>query len=151
MLRPAAPAGDRPLMLGKTDQPALAHADQDPLCEDALKHALGAHLKSLGWTASKVAFGKTLGIDIDATKGSERWIIEVKGCGSRPAMRVNYFLALLGELLQRMTDGNMKYSIALPDLPQFRGLWKRLPDVAKTRTKITALFVDGDGHVIEDP
>jgi hypothetical protein len=64
-------------------------------------------------------------------------------------MRVNYFLAILGELLQRMDDEATKYSIALPDLPQFRGLWDGLPTLAKTRTGITALFVSQDGSVIE--
>jgi hypothetical protein len=58
-------------------------------------------------------------------------------------MRVNYFLAALGELLQRMDDTNARYSVAMPDLPQFRGLWERLPKLAKQRLGITALFVNG--------
>ena len=62
-------------------------------------------------------------------------------------MRVNYFLSALGETLQRMDDRNAKYSIALPDLQQFRSLWDRLPDLAKSRTEITALFVDEKGNV----
>jgi hypothetical protein len=63
-------------------------------------------------------------------------------------MRVNYFVAILGEMLQRMDDPNARYSIALPDLAQFRGLWERLPRLAKTRTRISALFVDAKGHVL---
>ncbi len=43
-----------------------------------------------------------------------------------------------------------KYSIALPNVGQFRGLWERLPHVAKQRIKITALFVDDGGSVTED-
>jgi hypothetical protein len=35
---------------------------------------------------------------------SARWVIEAKGGGSLNPMRVNYFLAVLGELLQRMSD-----------------------------------------------
>ncbi len=64
-------------------------------------------------------------------------------------MRVNYFLGVLGELLQRMTDPAAKYSIALPDLPQFRRLWDRLPELAKQRTGISALFVSESGRVDE--
>jgi hypothetical protein len=64
-------------------------------------------------------------------------------------MRVNYFLNVLGELLQRMDDPEARYSIGLPNLPPFRGLWQRLPVLAKLRTAITALFVDGGGNVIE--
>jgi hypothetical protein len=62
-------------------------------------------------------------------------------------MRVNYFLGVLGETLQRMDDPKAAYSIALPDLKQFRNLWTRLPLLAKQRSEITALFVRGDGQV----
>jgi hypothetical protein len=62
---------------------------------------------------------------------------------------VNSFLAILGELLQRMNDENARYSIALPDLHQFRALWDKLPPVAKKRTAITALFVNESGSVVE--
>ena len=87
------------------------------------------------------------GTDIAACRGDERWIIEVKGRGSRPEMRVNYFLAVLGEILQRMAHPQARYSIALPGLPQFRGLWARLPELGKTRTGIGVLFVDEAGRV----
>ena len=87
----------------------------DELQEDEIKTILANYLNEAGWE-TKLAMGKVHGIDIDAYKGSERWIIEVKGCGSRNAMRVNYFLAILGETLQRMNDSNAKYSIALPCL-----------------------------------
>jgi hypothetical protein len=122
--------------------------DNDSLSEDNLKDALDKHLRSAGW-ATTIAMGKRPGIDIVAKRGAERWIIEVKGCGSRDAMRVNYFLAIMGELLQRMNDDAAKYSIAIPDLPQFRGLWNRLPKLAKDRTKITAIFVSEAGEIHE--
>ena len=64
-------------------------------------------------------------------------------------MRVNYFLGVMGELLQRMNNPDAKHSIALPDLPQFRKLWSRLPALAKQRTGISALFVDASGRVEE--
>ena len=62
-------------------------------------------------------------------------------------MRVNYFLHVLGEAPQRMDDPHAAYSIALPDLKQFRNLWGRLPQLAKQRTGITAIFVNEDGNV----
>jgi hypothetical protein len=67
--------------------------------------------------------------------------------GSLDAMRVNYFLGVLGETLQRMDDPKASYSIALPDRKQFRNLWNRLPVLAKQRTQITALFVSDGGQV----
>jgi|SRR6267378_1440405 hypothetical protein len=116
------------------------------LSEHTLKEVLDAWLRNGGWS-TQVAWHKARGIDIDARRNTEHWIIEVKGMGTRNAMRVNYFLAILGETLQRMSDPEVKYSIALPDLPQFRGLRDRLPSLAKKRTQISALFVDTDRKV----
>ena len=93
--------------------------------------------------------GGAHGIDIDAKRGKERWIIEVKGIGSRPQMRGNYFIAMLGETLQRMDDSKARYSIAVPDVQQFRNLWVRLPLLAKQRTNISAIFASYDGTVDE--
>ena len=63
-------------------------------------------------------------------------------------MRVNYFLSMLGETLQRMDDPDASYSIAVPDLPQFRGLWARLPALAKSRTQISAIFAGERDEVV---
>jgi len=121
----------------------------DALSEDAINQALDRWLRERGFETD-VRRGHAHGIDIDARKGGERWVIEVKGRGSRPQMRVNFFLAVLGELLQRMDDDRARYSIALPDLPQYRALWRHLPQLAKVRTTITALFVNEDGKVNEE-
>ena len=116
--------------------------------EDVVKRQLQAWLEAAGWQV-EVRWGRGHGVDVDASRGSERWRIEVKGGGSLDPMRVNYFLAVLGELLQRMDDPTARYSIALPDIKQFRGLWSRLPTLAKKRTHITALFVAASGDVVE--
>lgn len=121
-------------------------AETEGLHEEPMKQILNAWLKEQGWS-TRVAWGKSHGTDIDATKDNQRWIIEVKGCGSRNAMRVNYFLAILGEMLQRMDDPNAKYSIALPDMQQFRNLWNRLPKLAKDRTCIDAIFISENGAI----
>ncbi len=128
--------------------PAAQAAQSDMLSEDAIKAVLEKWLQDEGWTV-KVAWARVHGIDIEAERGDERWVIEVKGRGSLQAMRVNFFLMILGELLQRMDDAEAKYSLAVPDLPQYRGLWGRLPALAKERTGITALFVDEQGRVSE--
>lgn len=130
--------------------PIRPHVERTPerLSEDELKEFLDAWLHSQGWS-TRIAWAKARGIDIEASRGGKRWLIEVKGLGSRDAMRVNYFLGILGETLQRMADEEAKYSIALPDVPQFRGLWSRLPELAKSRTTITALFVSPEGVVRE--
>jgi hypothetical protein len=122
--------------------------DKEHLSEDAIKGFLEQWLIAQGWKV-KVAWGHVHGIDVEATKGNERWVIEAKGQGSLNPMRVNYFLGILGETLQRMDDPTAKYSIALPDLQQFKNLWERLLFLAKSRTGITAIFVDGKGNVRE--
>lgn len=122
----------------------------DDLSEDEVKSFLAKWLEDNGWQV-EIAWGKARGVDVHARKDRQNWFIEVKGCGSRQAMRVNYFLAILGETLQRMSDPDAKYSIVLPDMPQFRGLWERLPMLAKERTKITAIFVTRSGEVLVAP
>jgi Holliday junction resolvase len=118
------------------------------LSEDDVKRHLVAWLEHDGWTA-RVAWGKAQGIDVLATRGEEVWVIEAKGSGSLQPMRVNYFLNALGELLQHMDHSGHRYSIALPDLGQFRGMWQRLPTLAKQRLGLSALFVAPDGRVDE--
>lgn len=120
--------------------------DDLSLSEDVLKKHLKNWLIQHGWEV-QVAWGHSQGIDICAIKDNKRWVIEVKGEGSRQPMRVNYFLAILGETLQRMNDSESDYSIALPDLQQFRNLWDRLPTLAKQRTGISILFVDHSGRI----
>lgn len=118
------------------------------LSEDSVKLNLKNWLESQGWL-TQVRWSRERGIDIEAIKDGKRWIIEAKGGGSLNPMRVNYFLAILGEILQRMSDPEAKYSIALPDVRQFRNLWARLPELAKTRTGVTIIFVDVDGNIQE--
>ncbi len=122
--------------------------NENHFSEDAIKEVLENWLIAQGWKV-KVAWGRDHGVDVEATNENQKWLIEVKGQGSRNAMRANYFLGILGETLQRMEDPQAKYSIALPDIQQFRNLWERLPLLAKSRTEITAIFVDKDGNVDE--
>jgi len=123
--------------------------ENEGLHEDPVKDILNLWLQSKGWETD-INEGKRRGIDIEARNGSKRWIIEVKGCGSRAPMRNNYFLAVLGEILQRMDDPSARYSIAFPNMDKFRRLWRELPSLAKRRTTIDALFINADGTVVEE-
>ena len=127
---------------------AYRQPTNDNLSEDDVKRMLEKWLIDKGWQV-RIAWGHERGIDIEASKDKLLWIIEVKGSGSLQPMRVNYFLGALGELLQRMNNPDASYSIAFPDIQQFRGLWDRLPDLAKLRTGITVLFVGTDGNVVQ--
>ena len=136
-------AGPAPLRLVP---PGATPAVSLPGSEDAVKRALQRWLEADGWRV-EVAWGRAHGADVVATRGGERWVLEVKGEGSLSAMRVNFFLGALGETLQRMDDPAARYAVAFPDHPQYRGLWARLPPHAKARLGLTALFVAPDGAV----
>jgi hypothetical protein len=77
--------------------------------EDQLKTALKGWLEAQEWEV-EVAWAKIRGIDIHARWRTERWIIEAKGGGTLDATRVNYFLGVLGETLQRMDDPKAAYA-----------------------------------------
>jgi hypothetical protein len=134
------------LAMAEPVPPIVTEERVSPLSEEAIKRILNDHLLGQGWQ-TEVAWGGAHGIDIDAHRGSERWIIEAKGSGSLNAMRVNYFVSILGEILQRMDDPTARYSIALPDMRQFRNLWMRLPALAKKRIAIGAIFVSENGTI----
>ncbi len=139
---------ERPATRGHPEGSASGSSPEREIQEDQIKEHVRVFLESKGWSTN-IKWAKAHGVDIEATRDGSRWLIEAKGCGSRNAMRVNYFLAALSEVLQRMSDRSAKYSIALPDLPQYRGLWERLHSVAKDRTGISCLFVRADGEVKE--
>jgi hypothetical protein len=125
------------------------NSTQIDLQEDQVKEILRGWLEQNGWS-TRIAWGHNPGSDIEAVREQDtRWIIEVKGIGSRPQMRVNYFLQALGEILQRMKEDGTKHSIAFPAHQQFINLWNRLPRLAKQRLNLSVLFVREDGSVYE--
>jgi hypothetical protein len=116
--------------------------------EKKIKKYLEGYLASQGWE-TRVAWGFTHGVDIEARRGLQKWIIEVKGVEPSDPLPVNAFVDVLGEVLQRMDDPACKYSVAIPDLEQFRRLWERLPLLSRQRTGITVLLVSLTGEVME--
>lgn len=122
--------------------------DVDDISEKKMKQILESYLISKKWE-TKITWRANQGVDIEAYHGADKWIIEVKASGFYNPVCTEHFLSVLGEILQRMDDPDCKYSIALPDIDQFRKLWGRFPSLAKDRTGITALFVSPTGFVIE--
>ena len=116
------------------------------LTEEETKKYVNDYFVALGYKTT-VAWGHYRGADIIAQNSTECKIIEVKGCGSRPQMRVNYFLSMLGEILQRMDNEKYQYYIALPKIKQYENLWQRFPLIAKRRTQIKLILVDSNGEL----
>lgn len=132
----------RPNRLGK------GHESTELLTEDQVKASLQIMLTIQGWN-SDIAWGRSRGVDIIATRADQRWLIECKGSGSLAPMQNNYFVGVLGEIIQRMNDPQAKHSVAFPNLRKFRRLWAELPKHAKSTLQVTALFVSRDGSVLE--
>ena len=119
------------------------------MSEGEVKRKIKGWLERDAWSVF-VKSGADRGADIEAWRGSEHWVIEAKGSGSRNEMRSNHFLSVLGETLQRMEDPRACYSVALPDMRKFRSLWAKFPALARSRTGISALFVGTDGKVDQE-
>ena len=85
-------------------EPPLAAESAPPeaMSEDEVKRKVQAWLEASGWRVS-VSWGREHGIDIEAKRNGQRWIIEAKGCGSLDPMRVNYFLSMFRSRNQRAT------------------------------------------------
>lgn len=143
---------------GRVKAYALKHAtpvprratDGSSITEDEVKAAIKSHLERQGWSVT-VAWGKARGVDIEATHGRQRLLIEAKGEVTSQPQQVNYFLGALGELVQRMDDPNAEYGLALPDNNQYRGLVGRLPKHAVERLGLVVFWVNAKGNVTRTP
>ncbi len=113
------------------------------ITEDEVKAAVRDFLASRGYDVT-VAWDRTRGIDVDARHpDGTRHVIEAKAeVGISGAQQVNYFLGMLGELLQRMDDEAASYGIALPLNRQYRGLVDRLPRLARDRLGLNVFWVE---------
>ena len=120
----------------------LGGRDHGWITEDEVKKAVRAHLTARGFDVA-VAWGRVRGIDIDARHpDGRRYLIEAKAeVGKNGPQQVNYFVGMLGELVQRMDDVQASYGIALPDNRQYRGLVNRLPALAKERLRLAVFWV----------
>ena len=124
--------------------PESRNAGIDPgrITEDEVKRAVHDFLTQRGFDVA-VAWGRVRGVDIDARHADgRRYVIEAKAeVGKNGAQQVNYFLGMLGELVQRMDDAHASYGIALPANRQYRGLVDRLPELAKERLRLSVFWV----------
>lgn len=121
--------------------PAPAIVPGERLTEDEIKAAVKQHLEEQGWTV-RFAWGGQHGVDIEANRDGQRLLLEAKGEAPAGPQQVNYFLGAIGELVQRMSDADARYGLALPDHRQYRGLVERLPAVARERLRLVVYFVE---------
>jgi len=109
--------------------------------EEEVIKILCAWLEAQGWETGVSRNGPDIVATRHVGKRAEIWIVEAKGAPKLRQQRGNYFLNVLGQILQRMDSCEKKYSVAFPDVKPYTDLWDRIPRCAKHRTCITALFV----------
>ena len=117
--------------------------------EDDAKDAIAKFFSGHGWKVT-VNRGHKNGVDIEAKRDNSCWRIEVKGAYARKKgtllprepSKTNYFLNVLGEILQRMDDTNIHYAIAFPKIKKYEELWAQLPLETKKRTQINMIIVN---------
>jgi hypothetical protein len=146
--RPDGRIGNYPIASAVPGQP-LKTEERQNLGEDSVNDLLAAWLISQRWDLQSRARGHSRGVDIVAQSEGRLWSIQVKGEGKHRNAQQNNFIDALGQTLYAMDDSDKKYSIAFPDLPAYRRLWSRVPECARGRTGITALFVGASGQVEE--
>jgi hypothetical protein len=127
-----------------TGLPRTAPAIPTLLTENQIKRAVREYLIAQGYRVH-VAWGHTRQVDIHAERDGERLLLEAKGQVERRPQQSNDFLGALGELLQRMTDPDATYGLALPDHPSYRALVARLPELIWGRLNLVVYFVSGSG------
>jgi hypothetical protein len=143
-----------------------AHEDEW-FWEGNVQAAVVSHLASRGWRIRRVAntAASEHGVDIEADRGGERLVIEVKGYpgstyarGARkgdpkttPAAaqaRAYFSNALLSGLLMRAETGETRTVLAFPDVATYTHLGKRVAGPLAT-AGIELWFVAEDGAVTE--
>jgi hypothetical protein len=128
---------------------------ENRITEDEVEEAVRSFLAADGF-AVKLAWGRAPGTDIVAqhTDG-RRYVGEAKSeVGVAGAQQHNYFVGMLGELIQRVYGPGSTYAIALPDNRQYRGLLDRLPELGKKRLRLAVFWVDRTAsgrEVAEEP
>lgn len=111
----------------KVEMKNFAYEGSVGLNEESVKASVAEFLRNQGYT---VAVGKKRerGPDIRASREGLKLIVEAKGEGSRNEMFNNFFVSILGEILQRMNEQAAEYGIALPAHRKYARLIEELSD-----------------------
>jgi hypothetical protein len=109
--------------------------------ESEVVRAFVSWLESQGWRVrTEVAWA-----DVDAARGGERLVVEVKGVTSSPGLDLD---TLYGQLLRRMDDFELtSYGVVVPEAHVKAAA--RVPEAARVRLNIRLFGVDLDGTVRE--
>jgi hypothetical protein len=116
--------------------------------EDDVKDAVKSALQAMSYDV-KVMWGKKHGVDIEATLGGTKILIEAIGEGASRQHLGNNFLRVLAEILLRMTDEQASYGIALPAHPSLIDLVASIPKRVRQGLRLDFYFVKPSENLVE--
>jgi len=128
----------------KVEMKNFAYEGTVGLDEECVKASVADFLRSRGYTVT-VGKKRERGADMRATREGLGLIIEAKGEGSRNEMFNNYFIGILGELLQRMNETAAEYGIALPAHRKYARLIEELSDNVRFVLRVNFYLVRPSG------
>jgi hypothetical protein len=131
----------------KVEMKNFAYEGSTGLNEETVKATVAGFLRDRGYT---VAVGKKRerGADVRATKEGLKLVLEAKGEGTLNPMFNNFFVSVLGEILQRMNEHATEYGVALPAHRKYSRLIEELSDTPRWVLRLNFYVVrpSSDGH-----
>jgi hypothetical protein len=83
-------------------------------------------------------------IDLIASKGSDKWIVEAKGVSEAIGTDFN---TCLGQLVKSMTSNEYKYAIAIPKHIKYKRQCSLLSSYFRELVQLHILVIDDNGKV----
>lgn len=112
--------------------------------EAFVQRAIEAHFRAAGYELSPNGY-----VDLSCrhpTTG-QRWQIEAKGKTSSPGLDLQ---TCLGQLIVRMSDPDIRYAVALPDVPTYRKQIEQVKPWVTERLNLSWILVSPEGQVTID-
>lgn len=128
----------------KLEMKNFAYDDSVGLGEETVKVCVADFLRSRGYTVS-VGKKRERGPDMRASKEGQKIILEAKGEGSRREIFNNFFVSILGEMLQRTAELAAEYGIALPAHRKYARLIEELSDNTRFILRLNFYLVRPSG------
>ena len=106
-----------------------------------MQAAIEAHFTKLGFIFDTQTHADLM---CAHSASGERWLVEAKGVTSALGLD---FRTGLGQLLSRMTDGSVKYGLAVPEVERFLNQCRPVSTWTRDRLGLHWLIVSQDGSV----
>ncbi len=109
--------------------------------EGFVQQAIEAYFLSEGFTLESSRYADLICVD---ESNQVHWIIEAKG--KTAAIGLD-FRTGIGQILSRMTDQNVKYALAVPNIPQFATLCNQISGWVRESLNLHWILVGEDSSI----